>query len=57
MSLGGNNMEIKSTKVLTKVEKLTVERIKKKIEEIVKKNKYNFKNQENNEKLKDWLSK
>jgi len=57
MSLGGNNMEIKSTKVLTEMEKLTVERIKKKIEEIVKMNKYDFKNQENNEKLKDWLSK
>ena len=50
-------MEIKSTKPLTEKDKLTLERIKKKIEEIVKMNKYNFKNQENNEKLKDWLSK
>ena len=57
MEKGGNNMEIKSTKPLTEKDKLTLERIKKKIEEIVKMNKYNFKNQENNEKLKDWLSK
>ena len=49
-------MEIKSTKTLTEMERLTVERVKKKIEEIVKMNKYDFKNQENNEKLKDWLS-
>ena len=50
-------MEIKSTKPLTKMERLTLERIKKKIEEIVKINKYNFKNQENNEKLRELLMK
>ena len=50
-------MEIKSTKVLTKIEKLIVERIKKKIVETVKKNRYDFKNQENNEKLREWLMK
>ena len=57
MSLGGNNMEIKSTKPLTKMERLTLERIKKKIEEIVKMNRYDFKSQENNEKLREWLMK
>ena len=41
MSLGGNTIEIKSTKVLTEEEKI----------------RYDFKNQKNNEKLKEWLMK
>ena len=50
-------MEIKSTKPLTEGERLTLEKIKKKIEEEVEKIRYDFKNQRNNEKLKEWLSK
>lgn len=50
-------MEIKSSKVLTEEEKKALGRIKNKIEEEVKKIRYNFKNQENNEKLREWLMK
>ena len=50
-------MEIKSTKPLTEEERLTLKRIKKKIEEKVEKIRYDFKNQKNNEKLKEWLMK
>ena len=57
MSLGGIYMEIKSSKVLTEEEKKALERIKKKIEEEAEKIRYDFKNQKNNEKLKEWLMK
>lgn len=57
MSLGGIYMEIKSTKPLTEEEKKALEKIKKKIEEEAEKIRYDFKNQKNNEKLKDWLMK